>query len=53
MLQRVMCSITARFVLVVVGGVGEGFDEEEDSHANPLDFVLGSDLVESFQSITL
>lgn len=43
MLQRVMCSITARFVLVVVGGVGEGFDKEENLHQNPLGLVLGSD----------
>lgn len=53
MLQRVICSVAAQFVVTVVGGVGEGFDEEENSHANPLDFVLGSDLVESVQRVLL
>lgn len=47
-LQRVICSVAAQFVVTVVGGVGEGFDEEENSHSNPLDFVLGSDLVNRF-----
>ena len=47
LLQRVICSITARFALIVVGGVGEGFDKEENLHRNPLGLVLGSELVES------